>query len=174
MTVVSSSRLVVVLAALPLLLLGCGGGSGGTSTESFDQKHGYSKPTGKPVPHLFFEGCPKTPGCVARAEQIPRFPRNAVREGYPGLRRGPVICRSFADPFDSYWVRVGHRNTTCGVALRLMHAVFWRTAKTHGGVVGSFTVSGGWHCTEATGAGQCSKGAQTAYFGVQSMYRRLR
>jgi hypothetical protein len=174
MTGVSRLRLVAAFAALPLLLASCGGGSKSTSTQSFDQKHGYFKPTGKRVPQLFFEGCPKRPGCVARAEQIRRFPRNAVPEGYPGIRGGSNRCRSFADPFDSYWVRVGYRHTTCRVALRLMHAIFWHKTKTRSHVVGSFTPVRfpDWHCTEATGAGQCMNGSRFAYFGLQDMYRR--
>jgi hypothetical protein len=173
MTGVSRLRLVAAFAALPLLLGGCGGGSKSTSTQSFDQKHGYVKPTGKPVPQLFFEGCPKRPGCVARAEKIRKFPRKAVPEGYPGVR-GPNRCRSFADPFNSYWVRVGHHNTPCRTAVRLMHAIFWHKTKTRSHVVGSFTPVRfpQWHCTEATGAGQCINGSQFAYFGVQNMYRR--
>lgn len=57
-----------------------------------------------------------------------------------------------------------------------MQAIYWRETKIHSHIVGSFTVSGfpDWHCHEATGAGECTKGAQTAYFGVQNMYRRLR
>jgi hypothetical protein len=171
----SALRLVAVGVALPLLLAGCGGGSKSTSTQSFEQTHGYSKPTGKPVPHLFFEGCKKRPGCIARAEQIRRYPPNSVRDGDPGIFGSRDRCPSFADPFESHWIRVGHLRTTCGVALHLMHAIFWHTTKLRSHIVGSFTPDRfpRWHCTEATGAGQCTNGSQVAYFGVQNMYRRL-
>jgi hypothetical protein len=122
----------------------------------------------------FYKGCPRRPGCVARAEQLRSFPRNAAI-GEPLPRRRPSYgpCGSFADPYDSYWVSVSNRHTTCTTALALMHAVFWNTAKTHSTGGTSFTISGfpGWHCSSATGTGLCSKGRQSAQWGIQSMIR---
>jgi hypothetical protein len=191
---VSSGRRLVLLVLLAALLAGCGSGASKTVTAGNSNSvvlqdvstaksksgeggwKGYAplSGSGQPVPELFFQGCARSDACVARAERIRRFPPSAVPEGDPGLRGRRGRCRSFADPFDSYWIRVAHRHTTCGVALLLMHAIFWHKTKTHSHVVGSFTADRfpRWHCHEATGAGQCTDGSQIVYFGIQNMYLR--
>ncbi len=121
------------------------------------------------------QGMPEKAGCVARAEQLHTFPRSAAIIGEPPSTRRPAhgACGSFADPFDSYWVSVSNQHTTRTTALALMHASFWRTAKTHSTVGTGFVISGfpGWQCSSATGTGLCTKGRQAAQWGIQNMIR---
>jgi hypothetical protein len=122
----------------------------------------------------FYKGCRQRPGCVARAEQAHSFPRNAAirPEGYPRPpAHGP--CGSFIDPFESYWVSVSSRHTSCGTALALAHALHWRTAKTHSLDGDLFAISGfpGWTCSSGMGQSRCTKGHQQAQWGFQSIIR---
>jgi hypothetical protein len=123
----------------------------------------------------FYKGCQQRPGCVERAEQLHSFPRNAAIRPEGSLRHpnhGP--CGSFVDPFESYWVSVSNRHTTCTTALALAHALHWNMAKTHSlGGGDLFVISGfpGWHCSSGMGFSRCTKGRQQAAWGFQSMIR---
>jgi hypothetical protein len=123
----------------------------------------------------YFKGCKTTPDCVARAEQIRSFPRNAALG--EGSRSHPAYgpCGSFADPFESWWVSVGggDRHTSCATALALAHALHWRTAKTRSLGGDLFGIDGfpGWQCSSGMGVSRCTKGRQQAQWGIQSMIR---
>jgi hypothetical protein len=166
---------LALFAVLTLFLAGCGGGSEGTNTQSFEQKHGHFKPTGA-SPQLFFQGCSRSPRCVERAERIRTLPKNAELEAdLPNVLRGedPNSCGSFADPFESYWVSTSAHRTSCAVALRVTHALFWRTAKIRD-AEGWFVLTGfpGWRCHDGQGDGYCQSHGRRALWGFSTMYRR--
>jgi hypothetical protein len=172
-----SRGVILPLGAAILLLLGsCGSGSTSRPPGSQAQANRHHKGSANPLPQDFFRGCPRTPRCVARAERIRFPPHDAVLRPRVAGYASPEIpgrCGSFADPFDSYWVTVGQRHTSCATAFRVMHALFWRTEKAHG--VGVFTITDfpGWRCSQGAGFGQCAKGSQVATWGIQNMFRRI-